>query len=93
MEVSITVLKEHFIIRECPSEKRVGRPSIVFEVNPELKSKEPKYVRNIRKTPPKDPFCGYCEQFSGSEEKKSASNELPDSGELFPMESEEWEEV
>jgi len=93
MEISLIVLKEHFIIRERPSEKRPGRPSIVLEVNPELKLKEPKCIRNIRKTPSKDPFCGYCEQFSGSEEKKSASNELPDSGELFPMESEEWEEV
>jgi hypothetical protein len=93
MEVPITVLTEHFIIRERPPEKRRGRPSIVFEVNPELKLKESKPIRNIRKTPQSDPFCEYCEPFSGSEEKKSASNELPDSGELFPMESEEWEEV
>ena len=93
MEVSITVLKEHFIIRERPSEKRVGRPSTVYEVNPELKLKVPKPVRNIRKTPQSDPFCGYCERFSGIEEKKYAQNELSDSGELFPMETEEWEEI
>ena len=77
MEASLNVLKEHFIIRERPSEKRPGRSSIVFEVNPELKSKEPKYVRNIRKTPSKDPFCGYCEQFLGNEENISPASDEP----------------
>ena len=54
METSLTVLREHFIIRELPPEKKPGRPTTLFEVNPGLKFNEPKPLRNIRKTPDKD---------------------------------------
>ena len=50
MNASLGVLKEHFFIRELPSDNKPGRPSIVFEVNPALNLKQQKPVRNIRKT-------------------------------------------
>jgi hypothetical protein len=114
METSLTVLKEHFIIRDLPPEKKPGRPSIMFEVNPGIKLKEPKTLRNIRKTlnednsitpephsqysqnsknTPEDPFCEYCEPFSGIEQSNSPEVEQPYLGELCPVENNEWEEI
>ena len=70
MQASINVLKEHFIIRELTLEKKRGKPSRMFEVNPEITLKEQKSIRNIRNRKVTSGYCEYCEPFSAREKKQ-----------------------